>query len=142
MLLSTLGRLIWVPIAFVISAVASVLVLLTLGQERFTQVLFAARSEEEGLGQIAILLQEALILATGLSVLPALLLIVVGEVARIRSLLYYVIGGGLALALMPLAFRFGQNEPLAVPSVMLLQVLAAAGFAGGFVYWLIAGRRA
>jgi len=142
MLLSTLGRLIWVPIAFLISALASLLVLLTLGQEQVTRALFAARSEEEGLGQIALLLQEAFILAAGLSVLPALLLVVIGEVARIRALLYYVIGGGLALALMPLAFRLAQSEPLAAPSVMLLQVLATAGFAGGFVYWLIAGRRA
>jgi len=27
-------------------------------------------------------------------------------------------------------------------AAVVLQVLATAGFAGGFVYWLIAGRRA
>jgi hypothetical protein len=81
-------------------------------------------------------------LTSGLTVLPALLLVIVGEVARIRSALYYVIGAGVALAAMPLVLRMGQSEPAGLLSAVALQVFATAGFAGGFVYWLIAGRRA
>jgi hypothetical protein len=142
MILSTLGRVVWVAVAFLISAAISAVVLVTLGQEHVIRALHATRTEEDALAQVFGFLGEALILTTSLTVLPALLLVIVGEVARIRAALYYIIGGGLALVLMPLAFRLGQSEPLAMPSTVLLQVLATAGFAGGFVYWLIAGRRA
>jgi hypothetical protein len=142
MILSTLGRVIWVAIAFLICAAVSIVVLVTLGQEHVIRALHATGTEEDALAQLLVLVREAFILTTSLTVLPALLLVIVGEVARIRAALYYIIGGGLALALVPLAFRLGQSEPLAMPSAVLLQVLATAGFAGGFVYWLIVGRRA
>ena len=76
------------------------------------------------------------------TLLPALLLVIVGEVARIRGAMYYVIGGGAALAVVPLMARL--NQPLAVLdlSQVVWQVLATAGFAGGFAYWVLAGRNA
>jgi len=39
---------------------------------------------------------------------PAILLVVIGEVARLRSALYYVIGGGATLAAVPLLARLQQ----------------------------------
>ena len=47
MLLSTLGRVIWVPIAFLISAMVSIAVLVTLGQEQIVRALHQSRSEED-----------------------------------------------------------------------------------------------
>jgi hypothetical protein len=73
--------------------------------------------------------------------IPALVVVILGEVARIRSLIYYVVGGGAALAAMPLLARLGEAS-LGVPGGVLWQVFATAGFAAGFVYWLIAGRNA
>jgi hypothetical protein len=35
-----------------------------------------------------------------------------------------------------------RSGALALPPAAVWQVLATAGFAGGFVYWLIAGRNA
>jgi hypothetical protein len=66
----------------------------------------------------------------------------VGEIARIRSALYYVIGGGIALAVVPLLTRVNQPMTVLELSPVVWQVLATAGFAGGFVYWLLAGRNA
>ena len=43
MIFSTLGRLIWVPIAFGLSGVVAGFVLLTLGLERFTGVVHGRR---------------------------------------------------------------------------------------------------
>ena len=64
-------------------------------------------------------------------------------VARIRSLIYYVVGGGLALAAVPLLARYGQGgTAMPDPDQLVWQVFATAGFAGGFVYWLLAGRNA
>jgi hypothetical protein len=88
------------------------------------------------------LMNQGLILTTGLTIIPALLVVFVGEVARIRSALYYVAGGGAALAAIPLLARVGQSGGVVLPEQIVWQVFATAGFAGGFIYWLIAGRNA
>jgi len=76
---------------------------------------------------------------------PALLLIVVAEVARLRSLLYYAAAG----AVVGLASYFGSNVELRLenttdvtPVFHPLQLAAAAGIVGGLAYWLLAGRNA
>jgi len=76
---------------------------------------------------------------------PALVLIVIGEVARLRSLLYYAAAG----AVVGLASYFGSNVELRLenttdvsPVFHPLQLAAAAGIIGGLAYWLIAGRSA
>ena len=88
------------------------------------------------------LLRLAATFASVQTLLPALLLVIVGEVARIRSALYYVIGGGATLAVVPLMARLGEPLTVLDLSPVVWQVLATAGFAGGFVYWLLAGRNA
>jgi hypothetical protein len=77
--------------------------------------------------------------------LPALVLIVFSEIARMRSFIYY----GVAGAVVGLAAYFGSdvssrldNTTDMVPVGHALQLAAAAGIIGGLVYWLIAGRRA
>jgi hypothetical protein len=142
MILRTLGRLILVPVAFCVAAGVSIFVALALGLEKIT----AAMSGHEGGSQTVeaywkIAMQGGLLLA-GLTVVPALVLVIVGEVARIRSWLYYMIGGGLALGLLPVATLAGTPDLAAMPPAALWQVLATAGFAGGLVYWLLAGRTA
>jgi hypothetical protein len=73
---------------------------------------------------------------------PAILVVIVGEVARVRSALYYVAAGGAALAIVPFLTRLEQPATALALAPAVWQVLATAGFAGGFVYWLIAGRNA
>jgi hypothetical protein len=68
--------------------------------------------------------------------------VIVGEVARIRLWLYYVIGGGLALAAIPLLARINASGVGTLSEATVWQVFATAGFAGGLVYWIIAGRNA
>ena len=75
----------------------------------------------------------------GFSVLPMAVAIIASEVWRWRSIvIWLLIGGGLGLAawLLPGAPAEGQRFDAYVP------VYLGAGFAGGLVYWLIAGRRA
>lgn len=142
MIWRTLGRIIWLPFAILISALASFAVLFTLGQERLIQIMSASGEELADLSVLAQLMTEGLALAAGLTVLPALAFIIIGEVARIRSSLYYIVGGGIALLAIPILARYGQTAEFASPSPEIWQVFATAGFAGGFVYWLIAGRYA
>ena len=75
--------------------------------------------------------------------LPALLVIALAEGFAWRSVLVYaVLGGVLALALSyGLDFAGYVGEP-GSSLVREREVLAAAGIAGGLVYWLFAGRRA
>ncbi|MCK9911764.1 hypothetical protein MXD81_21595, partial [Microbacteriaceae bacterium K1510] len=82
------------------------------------------------------MMDQGIILAASITVIPALLMVIVGEIARIRSIIYYVAGGGLALAAIPLLARYGQDGSVSAPEAIVWQVFATAGFAGGFVYWL------
>jgi hypothetical protein len=79
------------------------------------------------------------------AILPAAVLIVISEAARMRSFIYYGVGG----ALVALASYFGsdisvqlENTTDVPPVTSALQLAAAAGILGGLAYWLIAGRGA
>jgi hypothetical protein len=139
----TVGRILLIPFALLLSAGASFFVLATLGLERITGALHQYGSEDDAAQAVFRLMDQGLVLTTGLTIVPALLVVFVGEVARIRSALYYVAGGGAALAAIPLLARLGQQAGQQVLGDQIVwQVFATAGFAGGLVYWLIAGRNA
>ncbi len=139
----TTGRvLIVIPFALILATIAALFVFATLGLERITAFLHVNPVSDQDVNTIFAVMDQGMLLATGLTVIPALLIIIVGEIARIRSLAYYVVGGGLALAAIPLLARYGQNGTITSPEAIVWQVFATAGFAGGFVYWLIAGRNA
>lgn len=140
-MMRAVGRIILLPIAFVLAAAAALFVIFSLGQERVVQAI-SARPEEVPLGAVLDIVAMALRFATVHTLVPALLLVIVGEAARIRSAVYYIAGGGVALALVPLLTRMGQPATVLELSPVVWQVLATAGFAGGFVYWLLAGRTA
>lgn len=129
--------MILVPLAFLIGAAVAAFVLFTLGLERFTQSVHSDEFGVESVEQVFALLDQATLIFATFTVIPAILFAIVGEVVRIRSLLYYVIGGGVSMAVTPLLAQGVDGGPAVV-----WQVFAAAGFAGGFVYWLIAGRNA
>ncbi len=141
-MIRALGRVIVLPIAFVLAAAVTLFVIFSLGQERAVQAVVGRGPEEVPIGAVVDLLRLAARLASVYTVVPALLLIIVGEVARIRSAMYYVVGGGAALAIVPLLTRLGQPMTVLELSPVVWQVLATAGFSGGFVYWLLAGRNA
>jgi len=141
-MLRTVGRLIWLPIAFLLSALVALCLIVSLGQERLVAVLRGRSSDEAMLDAAVALFGFALQLLSVYTLLPAIVLIIIGEVARIRSALYYVIAGGLTLAAVPLLTRLQQPAGTLDLSVVIWPVLATAGFAGGLVYWLLAGRNA
>ena len=79
------------------------------------------------------------------AILPAAIVIALSEVARMRSFIYYGVGG----ALVALASYYGsdisvqlENTTDVTPVANALQLAAAAGILGGLAYWLIAGRNA
>jgi hypothetical protein len=138
----TIGRVLWVPIAFILAALATLFVIVSLGQERIVQAVSGRGPDDATMSAGFDLLRMGYAMLSVQTLLPALLLVIVGEVARIRGALYYVAGGGAALAVVPLLARLDQINTAFQLAPAVWQVLATAGFAGGFVYWLLAGRNA
>ena len=141
-MMRTLGRLILVPLGFVLATMGAIAILLTLGLERFTQATHGRNFGFDEVGQLFELARGAAGLATVATLVPALLFVIVGEVARIRAPLYYIVGGGLALSAPALLARIGSPAIDLSGIGVVWQVFATAGFFGGAVYWLVAGRRA
>lgn len=137
------GRLLWIPFAMLAAALTTVAVIVVLGQERIVQAM-AGREPDQVVVSAAFDVFGLLLALTSVqTLLPPLLLVIVGEVARLRSALYYVVGGGIAIAIIPLLARLADPMQFMVGlSPVVWQVLATAGFAGGLVYWLLAGRNA
>lgn len=137
----SVGRLFLIPIAVLIAGIVAFFILITLGLERLTHAAGGDPLQAEGFASLFGFVLDAGYLASSLTIVPALGVLIVGEVARIRTLSYYVVGGGLALAAIPL-IASGTAPDLSLSSPALWQVFATAGFAAGFVYWLLAGRSA
>jgi hypothetical protein len=77
-----------------------------------------------------------------LTALPALIAVVAGEVLRVRSWMYYVLAGGLSLAAIPILAAPETAELSSILASHAMTIFATAGFAGGLLYWLLAGARA
>ena len=90
----------------------------------------------------AVILVGALVIAA-IAMVPSLLVIALAEGFGWRSIVIYgVLGGVLALALsygLDFAGYVGDPDSFLARE---REVLAASGIAGGFVYWLVAGRGA
>jgi hypothetical protein len=85
----------------------------------------------------------AAVMIFAVSFLPASLVILLTEGLALRSAVIYGLSGGLLALAMAYGLDFAGYLPL--PNGDLQhhrEVFAAAGIAGGLVYWLIAGRRA
>lgn len=138
----TVGRIVWVPIAFLLSGAFALFILFSLGMERITEAMHNTGGDLNEFDVVLRLAESGFLLASGLTLIPAVALVIIGEVARIRSSVYYIIGGGMALVTIPLLSRLGDTATFTMPEMATWQIFATAGFAGGLAYWALAGRRA
>ena len=145
MIAKTVLRMLWVVVAFSIAAVAALAVLFTLGAIWAGNELRAAAPDDplvQDGAPIFGLMLFADTVGPALTALPALIAVVAGEVLGVRSWLYYVLAGGLALAAIPIMAAPDMAELPAIVASRSTTIFATAGFAGGFLYWLLAGARA
>jgi hypothetical protein len=147
MIWSALRRFLAVAFGFILAILAGSITLFLLGARWAAGEATAftpqdademSRALNEGLGVIAFFFTVAPVL----TLLPALATAVIGEVARIRSLLYYLVAGGAAAALMPLIATHAEVAQSSTYAAPYFAIMATAGFVAGLVYWLIAGRNA
>ncbi len=144
-ILRTIFRLAWVVVAFSIAALAALAVLFALGAMWAGNELRAAAPDDPLIrdgAPIFGLMVFASTVGPALTALPALIAVVAGEVLRVRSWIYYVLAGGLALAAIPVMAAPDMAELPAILASRSTTIFATAGFAGGFLYWLLAGARA
>jgi len=144
--MAVIARILMVCLAYVFACIAASLVL-TIGAlmprwEEWTSL---------GLNSVAVWAVWAVVavgaaIIASIAALPTLLAIALAEGFAWRSsLLYAALGGALALSL-----GYGLDVAGYIPGyagepggpAREREVLAAAGIAGGFVYWLFAGRKA
>jgi len=137
-----LGRAALVILAFLIACAAAgvVVTIALLGPE------MSAASGESGLISGFWML---VLLAAGFSgavaIVPLFLLVVVAEAFRLRSLLLYVV---VTAAAIPFGYFWSGFADHLEPDAAYLSrgheaaIAATAGIVLGFVYWLLAGRRA
>ena len=140
-----LARGIWVIIAFVLALGLALLLLAVLGSYTMAQELQDGYRPQGELGTLVELLSLLfgsasflMVVTPILSLLPALVAVMIGEVVQLRSALYYIVAGGLSLVALPIL-----GSPVHTPfDTQFLAIFASAGFAGGLFYWLLAGRNA
>jgi hypothetical protein len=145
MIFGTLFRLLWAATAFCIAAGIALLVLFVLGALWVGDELRAAAPHEPmlhhgGAPFFGIVLFASTV-TPALTALPAVVAAVAGEVLRIRSWIYYVLAGGASLAAIPLLVASSSTDLPSIATSQYMAVFVAAGFAGGFIYWLLAGAR-
>jgi hypothetical protein len=142
--MTALGRIAMMIAGYSAACLAASLVL-TLGaltpiwNDLFGSVGMSPQAQSAALW-LATFLGATIIFAIGF--LPTLLVVVLTEGLALRSIVVYgVIGGALALAMAYGLDVFGYAPP-DVDVAREREVFAAAGIAGGLVYWLFAGRNA
>jgi hypothetical protein len=144
MVVHTIFRFLWVALAFCIAVGIAAAVLLLLGGSWVGDELRALVPDDPMVKNAAPIFGIVLFtwtVAHALTALPALLAIIIGEALRIRSWMYYLLAGGAAVLAIPL-LAVAENGAPVVPQGQVLAIFAASGFAGGFIYWLLAGRGA
>ncbi len=146
-----IGRLIWralvVVVSFFVAVAVALAVLLALGSMWVGDELRAAARPNdlifahEGAAVFGLVLFATTVMPA-LTALPGLLAVIVGEVLGLRSWLYYVLAGGAALLAIPLLAGASADGAFESLDGAYMTIFATAGFAGGFIYWLLAGARA
>lgn len=145
MISRTIFRVVWVAMAFAIAALASLALLFALGGIWAGDELRAAAPNDPVVRDAAPIFGILLFARTvgpALTALPALIAVVAGEIMHVRSWMYYVLAGGLALAAIPVLAAPDTVDLSSIIASHAMTIFATAGFAGGLVYWLLAGARA
>jgi|SRR5271170_6511742 len=142
--MAVLVRIVMMIIAYILACLAAALVL-TIGTlapewDDLSQLSMSPALQSVALWSV-VAVGTAVVLVVAM--LPALLLIALTEGFALRSVVIYGALGGVLALVMSYGLDFaGYVGAPGSDFVRERQVLAAAGIAGGLVYWLFAGRNA
>jgi hypothetical protein len=149
MIFKILGRIIVVGFGLFLSVLFGFLILTYLGSTLVSEDLAGRYGSETQVSDFETTVLTFLgavsfvfTLYPALTILPALLIAAIGEIGHIRSILFYIIAGGLGALSIPLLYVVMSPDANDMPSQHFLAIFATSGFGAGLLYWLIAGRRA
>ena len=149
--MAVLSRIVIMVIAYILACIAASLVL-TIGilTPEWNEIVSSFGPPSPAVQSAALwsVVTVGAVIIFAIGMLPTLLVIALAEGFALRSIVVYgAAGGALALAMAyginSYGFDFGTS--IGAPNgdfARERQVLAAAGIAGGLVYWLFAGRKA
>jgi hypothetical protein len=135
--MALIGRIVVIFFALLAASLVASLVL-QLGV--FLPLWNGALSPEFDQGFLSAIIGVGFFLVSLSAFIPALVVVVLAEGFRVRSVLVYALAGGAAALLM--SYGMGFDQPSGDGSPPLTESLVAAGIAAGFAYWLLAGRNA
>lgn len=95
-------------------------------------------------GMLGIMLTFGVVFLSASALLPALIVVVLGESFSIRSVLFYAVAGAVVGLVTYVGMGRIEPESWTIGGLFRreLEVMTAAGIVGGWVYWAIAGRNA
>ena len=135
-MITALGRTLVVTFAFITSIAVGAWVAVRIGLEWLT----VKQHADDHILMVVVewvsdvlLNSQVMLSVASVPLILALGVVIVGEVSRIRSAVFYIVGGCIAAAAIPI--MGSATSPT-------WQVFATAGFAAGGVYWVLAGRKA
>ena len=146
MIARTILHALWAATIFVFAVAVALGVLFLLGALWVGDELRAAAPDDpllrDGAASVFGMMLFVGTVTPALTVLPAAIAAIAGEALRIRSWMYYVLAGGAAMAAIPVLASPRSEQLPPLPAGQYMTIFAAAGFVGGFIYWLLAGRNA
>ena len=137
--MTLVGRIFVVIISFLFACVAAAVVM-TVAAGLSVWAEWNDQPSQEGVAVVIVL---SAIFFSLYAMLPAMLIIALAEGFRLRSVLFYALAG----AALALGSAYGWDlRLLRSPDDDLggrgVEIMAAVGIVGGFVYWALAGRNA
>ena len=144
--MAALFRIIMMVVGYIWACIAASLVL-TLGTltPQWNDVFdaFGVQSPQQQSAAVWMVVGLGALIIAIVALLPALLVIVLTEGLALRSVVVYGLIGGFLALVMAYGLNFsGFAAPPGSDLAREREVFAAAGIAGGLVYWLFAGRQA
>jgi len=136
-----IGRIVVIILAFLIATVAAgtTIAAALLGPE---WLIFSGAIEERVAFWVLAFFAAG---ATGaLTIFPLFLLVVLAESFGLRSILLYAVGAAVVMVFGYFQSGFAEHDAASIPFPVghEVTIAAAGGIVFGFVYWLIAGRKA
>ena len=107
-------------------------------------------TEEQNLEAFGVFLFSTMMLVSMLLIAPLVLVVLAGEILRLRSYVWYSGMCGVLTGAVPWLLRAGQSgemtvsstDPAQIAELRITLLLFLTGVVSGFVYWLVAGRSA
>ncbi len=143
-MLRVIGRIILVLLGFFLATLASAAAFLSLTASWYTEAMGEVDPILRVLGlgeQLFRALDYLDAVGWPRVLLPGIIVVIAGEVFQTRSLIFYLLGGAIAVFVIPMLVGQAEGWQFQFPNARYTSIFLTSGFVGGLIYWFVAGRR-